>query len=125
MLSSPLWHTLFSIRVSQSQNSLFLSLKMVQALRRVLRLLQHRVQLVQCRRDAADRVLTLSPLLLKQQQRERSEFNQYRYDCHLNSGADQSSPPLQQGGGAFPGLLQGLKLRLHLALTLRPSHAFT
>lgn len=34
MLSSPLRHTLFSIWVSQSQNSLFLSLKMVQALRR-------------------------------------------------------------------------------------------
>lgn len=34
MLSSPLWHTLFSIWVSQSQNSLFLSLKIVQAFRR-------------------------------------------------------------------------------------------
>lgn len=34
MLRSPLWHTLFSIWVSQSQNSLFLSLKMFQALRR-------------------------------------------------------------------------------------------
>lgn len=34
MLRSPLWHTLFSIWASQSHSSLFLSLKMVQALRR-------------------------------------------------------------------------------------------